>query len=112
MKNLADISPAQLRRAADIREQVDALAKELLQIFGLGATSGNPRGWSEARHAKFDRTIAERNKPNPPRFINRTYVAGSGTTPRRKMSAAARAKIAAAARRRWAKVKAAGRHSL
>jgi len=39
-------------------------------------------------------------------------VKGSGGAPRRKMSAAARAKIAAAARARWAKAKAAGRKSL
>jgi hypothetical protein len=39
-------------------------------------------------------------------------VKASGGAPRRKMSAAARAKIAAAAKARWAKAKAAGRKSL
>jgi hypothetical protein len=39
-------------------------------------------------------------------------VKGNGGAPRRKMSAAARAKIAAAAKARWAKAKAAGRKSL
>lgn len=39
-------------------------------------------------------------------------VRGEGGAARRKMSAAARAKIAAAAKARWAKAKAAGRKSL
>jgi len=39
-------------------------------------------------------------------------VKGNGGGPRRRMSPAARAKIAAAAKARWAKAKAAGRKSL
>jgi len=80
MKNLADISAAQLRRAADIREQVDNLARELHQIFGIGNES----------------TVVDPVKPKR----------------QRKMSAAARANISAAAKLRWATARKAGRNSL
>jgi hypothetical protein len=64
------ISASQLRRAADIQDQIESLQSELSQLLGDGAAT----------------------EPKPKR---------------RKMSAAARAKIAAAQRARWAKVRAA-----
>lgn len=83
MKNLADISSADLRRAADIREQVDKLAHELHVIFGISD-----------------------EKPAP--VVRQPRL----TIKRRKMSAEAKAKISAAAKKRWKKVWAKGKTSL
>src|SRR4051812_14390893 len=69
---LTSLSARDLRRAAEIKERIDSLQNELVQI--LGSKSVTPAG--------------------------RT---GPG---RRRMGAAARARIAAGARARWAKVKA------
>lgn len=115
MKNLADISPAQLRRAADIREQVDNLAHELHVIFGLSEPPAKKKTWSEARRKKFDRTISKRGAIIRPVGFdsdpeNNTSIRGQKTT--RRMSHAARAKISAAAKKRWKKAKAAGNNSL
>jgi hypothetical protein len=81
--SLSDISAPQLRKAAAIKEKIDQLQKELNQL--LGSEKLSP---SEA--------FARRN----------------GTRPRRRMNAAARKKIAEAARLRWKKAKAAGKNTL
>jgi len=72
MTNLSDVSAAQLRRAAAIKDQIDKLQRKLSNILGSkGASSAVP---TKGR--------------------------------RRKMSAAARAKIGEAQKARWAKMKA------
>src|SRR5438046_1265921 len=69
--SLIDLSPRQLRQAADLKERIDSLQHDLLQILGAVSQSN-----------------------------------GAATAPqKRKMSAAARARIAAGARARWAKIK-------
>jgi hypothetical protein len=71
--SIASLSAQQLRRAADIKDKIQSLEKELEQILGSST------------------------KP----------VATAAPKKRRKMSAAGRARISAAAKARWAKVKAA-----
>ena len=71
--SIASLSAKQLRRAADIKDKIQSLEKELEQI--LGSSTKLPA-------------------PAAPRK-------------RRKMSAAGRARIAAAQKARWAKIKAA-----
>jgi hypothetical protein len=71
--SIASLSAQQLRRAADIKDKIQSLEKELEQILG---SSSQP-------------------------------VAADAPKKRRKMSAAGRARISAAAKARWAKVKAA-----
>jgi uncharacterized protein (DUF2225 family) len=66
---LPALSPQQLRRAADIKEEILFLQKQLNRILGASGNAGVRRK-------------------------------------RRRMSAAARAKIAAAARARWARIRA------
>jgi len=73
MNSIINLSAQQLRRAAAIKEQIQALENE------------------------FGRILDSSTKP----------VAVAGPKKRRKMSAAGRAKIAAAQKARWAKVKAA-----
>jgi hypothetical protein len=83
---LAELSAAQLRRAAAIKEQINRLEAELETLVG---------------------------SPNRNQATRRFSHKGLGTKrSRRKMSAAAKAKIAAAARLRWKKAKAAGRNAL
>jgi hypothetical protein len=77
MSEIKNITPSQLRQAADLKEKISTLENQLSQL--LGATT-------------------------------QSVVAKPVTTkaPKKKgMSAAGRARIAAAAKARWAKVKAA-----
>ncbi|ODU25275.1 MAG: hypothetical protein ABS95_00700 [Verrucomicrobia bacterium SCN 57-15] len=74
--SLANLSAQQLRRAAAIKEQIESLQKELQQIFGAPAETPTTPAASPQKRKK------------------------------RRMSAAARAKISAAAKARWAKIKA------
>jgi hypothetical protein len=117
--DILNLTPSQLKHAADIKEQIAALENELHSIVrgggvSRGSANGSPAPFrtrrnrmsaagrariiaaQKARWAKFKKV-----KPAP---------AAKGT--RRTLSASAKAKIAAAARARWAKAKAAGRKSL
>ena len=71
--SIASLSVQQLRRAADIKDKIQSLEKELEEILGSATES----------------------------------VIAAVPKKRRKMSAAGRARIAAAAKARWAKIKAA-----
>ena len=75
MNNLLTLSSTQLRHAADIKEKIASLEKELATIIGAPATAETP----VVKPAKKKRT----------------------------MSAEGRARVAAAQRARWAKIKAA-----
>jgi len=70
--NITDITPKQLRKAANVVEKIQSLQHELNQILGQEA-------------------------PTP--------LTGTARKPKRRMSAAGRRAIAAAARARWAKIK-------
>jgi ElaB/YqjD/DUF883 family membrane-anchored ribosome-binding protein len=83
MNSITNLSPGQLRKAANIQEKIQKLQKKLNQL--LGATT--EPATSEAPKAK-------RKKG------------------RRKMSAAAKAKMARLMKARWAKAKKAGKSKL
>jgi hypothetical protein len=85
------VTATQLRRAADIIEHIEMLGAKFRQLF---------------RNPYPDEV------PKTPVFRNKTLVAGTATPTRRKMSAAARAKISAAAKKRWKQARAAGKNSL
>ncbi len=84
---ISNLSAKQLRHAADLTEKIESLQSQLSSLLGGGSGVGN----------------GVKRIGRPP---------GSGKKGKRTMSAAGRAKIAAAARKRWAKAKAAGRNSL
>ncbi|MCL4180211.1 MAG: hypothetical protein KJ072_21020 [Verrucomicrobia bacterium] len=84
MTTALNLSAEQLRRAAALRERIDKLEMQLAAI--LGPASGSPATPAAERAARRKR--------------------------RRKMSKEARAKQALAMKKRWAKVKAAGKKSL
>jgi len=86
------LSAKQLRRAAALREKIDSLEKALAATLNLAPET--PAGIRQGRG---------RPKKVPP---------VRGAKAKRRFSKAARAKMAAAAKKRWAKAKAAGKKSL
>jgi hypothetical protein len=110
MNSISSLTAQQFRRAAAIKEQIDALENELGKIFGgdgAPAVSGGKRTMSASARARI--AAAQKARWAKVKGKKAAKPAGAG---RRKMSPAARAKIAAAAKARWAKAKAAGRKSL
>jgi hypothetical protein len=123
--DITNLSPAQLRKAADIKERIDSLNSELAAFIG-GDVSLNPqplppKGGRRQMSAAGRARIAAAARARWAKL--RTGKAGSSNSPqasrpsslrngRRQMSPAARARIAAAAKARWAKAKAAGKNRL
>jgi len=117
---LTNLSAAQLRRAAELKEQIESLQNELTGLFG-GKTSAAPSGGSSTGGKKrgvLSPAAIERIRAAQ-RARWAAHRAAKGQTARkqkpagaRKMSASARARLAAIARARWAKVKAAGKSAL
>jgi hypothetical protein len=127
------LSTQQLRRAADLKEQIDQLNSELANILSGSAAPkrlGRPpknnsvlgsqpavlktgRRMSAAGRARIAAAARARwARYNAEKGAAPKSAAASGPAKRRKMSPAARARIAAAAKARWAKAKAAGKNSL
>lgn len=75
-ESLLNLSPSQLRKAADLKDRIDGLISELAQILHGSGMRGSGNEVGSSRPAK------------------------------RKMSAEGRRRIVAAARARWARVKA------
>jgi hypothetical protein len=112
---LTNLTPAQLRKAASIKEQIEALNKELGAILGStgvsapskaakpakkgGMSAAGKARIAAAQKARWAKIKAAKGKP----------VVKAASKPAKKftMSAAAKAKISAAAKARWAKIKAA-----
>ena len=109
MSTFNNLSVSDLRKAANLKEKIEALEKKLSQLLGGAgdaspATAGKRGGGmssagraaiiaaQKARWAKFH--SAKGGKPGP-----------KAGRKKRGMSAAGRAAIAAAQRARWAKVK-------
>jgi hypothetical protein len=110
METFTNLTPQQLRWAANVKEKIDALQNELSRLLGSPAPAAGavPRrkkisaaGIARIRAAQRARWAAFKKSEGPAR-----------PAPKRKISAAGRARLAALARARWAKVKAAGRKSL
>jgi hypothetical protein len=112
--SITSLSVKQLRRAADIKEKLEALEQELGQILGsstkpdIQAAPKKRRKMSPAARAKMAAAAKKRwakvkGEKLPVKPIKKA---------KRKMSAAGRARMAAAAKARWAKVKAAGKNRL
>jgi hypothetical protein len=110
--NIANLSVSQLRRAAEIKDQIDNLNAELSQILDSPAPSTDapkkrgPRKMSATARAK----IAAAQKARWAK--QKGKAAKAPKKARRTMSAAGRARIAAAAKARWKKAKAQGKTSL
>jgi hypothetical protein len=115
MKSLCELSVADLRRVIALKEQIESLEGRLEAIAGetgVGASSateapalGEPpkRRLSAAHRRKLIKALAKARKVR----WARAKAAGANAAPKkRRMSAAGRAAISAAAKARWAKIRA------
>ena len=111
MSSVNNLSVQQLRQAANLKEQIDALDKELNRLLGsttkpvAAKTPKKKGGMSAAGRAR----IAAAQKARWARFKAAKPAVKTVKPAKKKfkMSAAAKAKISAAAKARWAKIKAA-----
>jgi hypothetical protein len=113
---LSSLTTTQLRHAADLKEKIEALNKELALLLGASApvaakTPKKKGGMSAAGRAK----VAAAQKARWAKIKSAKPAvkpAVKAPAKKRTMSAAAKAKLSAAAKARWAKVKVAGKKSL
>jgi len=109
---MTNISAHQLRRAASVRDRIDALERELNKI--LGTTSGN--GAAAPKRRKLSRAAIARiragAKARWARVKGKARGAKAARKTKRKLSAAGRARLSALARARWRQAKALGKATL
>ena len=117
-QSLTQLSPQQLRRAAEIKEKIDSLQKELGSLLGIsssvpanGATKGKRTMSAAGRariaaaaRARWARQKAQANSAAK----SSSAPAKSSTSKRRQISPEARARMAEGAKARWAKMRASG----
>jgi hypothetical protein len=117
--DILNLTPTQLKHAANIKEQIAALEDELQSIvrgggFSRSSTNGSPAPSRTRRNrmsAAGRARIIAAQKARWAKF-KKVKPASAAKGTRRTLSASAKAKIAAAARARWAKAKASGKNSL
>jgi hypothetical protein len=119
--NLSNLSARQLRHAANLRERIDALEKELIAILGVPAgptsvsvtkTKRPKRRFSAATRAKMAAAQQARWAARKAGASGKAKAPAPVKKAKKQVSAAARARLSAAAKARWAKVKAAGKKKL
>ena len=107
---ITNLTPAQLRSAADLKEQIEKLQTQLSAIVGGVALPAPVQAAKPARKKMSAAGIAKIRAAQKARWAKIKGTDKPVVQPvkkaRRKMSAEARAKIAAAAKARWAKVRA------
>ena len=108
---MTNLSASQLRRAADIKDKIESLQKQLTRLLGGTGGATTPRK-RRKMSAAGRRKIAAAQKARWANVKGRKSATKPVKKARRKMSAAGRAKIAAAAKARWKKAKAAGKNTL
>jgi len=108
--NLSDLTVNQLKRAAAIKERIEALNKELRSILGAPAKSGTAPKKKRTMSASVKRKIAAAQKtrwPNLRRATPETLpVTPAAKAKKKTMSPAARAKMSAKLKAFWAAKKA------
>ena len=112
MDSFINLSAQDLRRAAELKEKIETLQKELSTMLGTPARlqmEEQPKKRTLSRAAIARIRAAQKARWAAHRAAKPQGQARPG---RRKLSPAARAKLAAIAKARWAKVKAAGENAL
>jgi len=120
--NIASLTPSQLRQAANLKEKIAGLEKDLGQLLGAGAAlvvvkpaarkkgemsaSGKARIVA-AQKARWAKIKAAKIKPAAVTAVVKAVVVPKPAKKKFTMSAAAKAKLSAAAKARWAKIKSA-----
>ena len=119
MKTIFELTPEQLRKAAQIKEQIASLEKQMQALLGQSATPSKNNapvakaagGVSAATRARISEAMRARwakvkaSKAGQAAAKPAARPAQSGASKRKPMSAAQKAKIAETMRARWAKVK-------
>jgi hypothetical protein len=111
METFTNLTAKQLRRAADLKERIDALQEKLGELLGAPAPAPVVATGKRKRKKISAAGIARIRAAQKARWAA-IKKGDAAPTRKRKVSAAGRAKLAALARARWAKVKAAGKSSL
>jgi len=108
--NLSDLTINQLKRAAAIKEQIEALNKELRGILGASAESGAAPKKNRTMSASVKKKIAAAQKArwaNLRRAKSATHpVKPAAKAKKKRMSPAAKAKLSAKLKSYWAAKKA------
>ena len=110
MSSINSLSVQQLRQAANLKEQIEVLEKELSQLLGSTAkpvAAKAPKkkgGMSAAGKAKV--AAAQKARWAKIKGAKPAVTAAKPAKKKFTMSAAAKSKISAAAKARWAKIKA------
>lgn len=110
MSNLLSLTSAQLKRAADLKDKIEALTEELTGI--LGTSSPAPKARRKMSAGARAKIAAAQKKRWAKTAQPAAKAPAKPMVKKSKMSAAGRARIAASAKARWAKAKAAGKTSL
>jgi hypothetical protein len=121
MSNIKDLTVAQLKRAIELREQIESLQEQLdsIGVTRLGRPPSAAKAGKTAKKGKRRMSAAGRARiaaAARARWAN--YRGGAAAKPakavkkKKRFNAAARAKLSAAAKARWAKAKAAGKSAL
>ena len=107
MTPLQNLTVEQLRKLISIKEQIEALQREIEELAGGGSAALEiPK-----RRGRKKMSLAERARLGAAARWGKVRVTDAEAAPRkrRKVSAAGRARMAAAAKARWAKAKAEGK---
>ena len=119
MSSIHHLTAKQLLQAADLKEKIVGLEKQLEQLLGTKAApiaASKPVAKKRVMSAAAKAKISAAAKLRWAKVKAMKSAAKTKAVPAAKkkggMSAAARAKISAAAKARWAKAKAAGKKSL
>jgi hypothetical protein len=117
MSSINQLTAAQLRKAANLKDHIASLEKQLVELLPLGGSgSGMPTPLKTVKPARKKISAAGIAKIRAAQKARWATVVASKSkkvsvvkvAPRKRtMSAAAKAKISAAAKARWAKIKAA-----
>jgi hypothetical protein len=121
--NMINLTPAQLRQAADLKEQIATLNHQLAALFGgsgipapvtvakpvvakkRGMSAAGRAAVAAAQKARWAKLNGAKSVVKPAATPAKVAVVAKPAKKKFVMSAAAKAKISAAAKARWAKVK-------
>ena len=114
MSSIINLTPKQLRQAANLKEKMVALEKELGRILGTPAQAQNdkaPRKKGKMSAAGRANIVATQ-KARWAKIKGKQLSVPPVKKAKRKMSAAGRKRLAQLAKARWAKARAAGQKTL
>ena len=109
---MINLTPSELRKAADLKEKIESLQSQLNRLLGAAAEPSSP---ARKRRKISAAGIARIRAAAKARWA-KVRAAKKGLKPvkkaKRKISAAGRARLSALAKARWAQVKKTGKTSL